>query len=41
MQKSTIPLTFVAESALVLVEVLEAHPLPDEVEELLEGRPAL
>ena len=34
-------LTFVAEAALVLVEVLESHPLPDEVEELLEGGAAL
>ena len=35
------PLTFIAESALVLVKVLQPHPLPDEVEELLEGGAAL
>ena len=34
-------LTFVAESCLVLSEALQSDALPDDVEELVEGGPAL
>ena len=34
-------LTFIAQPRLVLVESLEPDPLSDEVEELVEGGPAL
>ena len=34
-------LTFVAESCFVLVEALEPNPLTNEVQELVEGGPAL
>ena len=34
-------LTFVAESCLVLSKPLEPHSLADDVEELVEGGPAL